>query len=248
MSNTNVYTFCDKINGSATSLTFVNKAIGRIKRAEKRLDAAVTNRENTGTNMSKPPFHYTNRQQKTYYVRAVPTKKGKLRYYLTQTPEAADLITEIPEGYEVVEYPFEGKVVIRKQVPIYTTPEEKEIVRQAMKVHSPVKDFIITAERGGIAIHISQFSHYWEPKYLSAEEAREIYGDNIHRWKTYDWILTFELLDKEARKFQVIRKASIKYDAVAIDEGTDLKVLAEKYCYHIGRESLLNFWIPGEDW
>ncbi|MEM8527933.1 MAG: hypothetical protein AAGG68_25050 [Bacteroidota bacterium] len=198
--------------------------------------------------MSKSAFSYTNRQQKTYYVKAVPTKTGKLRYYLTQDAGAENLITTIPKGFEVVEYPYDGKVVIRKQVPVWTTTEEKAIVQQAMEKHSPVKDFLITAEKGGIAISISQFSHYFDAMYPSAEEAKEFWGGNIHRWKKYDWIVTFELLDKKTRKFQVIRKANVEYDSVAIDEGADLKALAEKYCFHVGRESLLQFWIPGEDW
>ncbi len=198
--------------------------------------------------MSKQAFSYTNRQQKTYYIRAVPTKKGTLRYYLTQDPSAENLISEVSEGSEVVEYPYDGKVVIRKRVPVWTTAEEKAVVQEAMETYSPVKDFIISAERGGIAVSISQFSHYWDAVYPSAAEAAELFGENVHRWKKYDWLLTFELLNKKTRKFQVIRKASMQYDAVPIDEGTDLKELAKKYCYHVGRESLLEFWIPGEDW
>mgnify|MGYP006267745053 CR=1 FL=1 len=198
--------------------------------------------------MANSSFSYTNRQKKTYYVRAVPTKTGKVRYYLTQDPKAEDLITEVPEDYEVVEYPFDGKVVIRKKVPVHTTAEEQAIVRQAMEAYSPVKDFIITAERGGIAVSISQFSNYFDQLYLSAEEAREQFGDRVHLWKKYDWTMTFELLDKKIRKFQVIRRAFVKQNAVPIDEGTDLEALAEQYCYHVGRESLLKFWTPGEDW
>lgn len=198
--------------------------------------------------MKKQPYSYTNRQGKTCYFRAVPTKKGKLRYYLTHQPDAENLITEVPEGFEVVELPWDGQVVIRKKAPVYTTAAEQAIVREAMERYSPVKDFLITAERGGIAISISQFSHYFDELYPTHEEAAEIFDKNLHQWKKYDWILTFELLNKKTRKFQVIRKASVRYDAVPIDEGTDLRALAEKYCYHVGRESLLEFWIPGEDW
>lgn len=198
--------------------------------------------------MKKQPYSYTNRQGKTCYFRAVPTKTGKLRYYLTHQPDAKDLITEVPEGFEVVELPWDGQVVIRKKAPVYTTAAEQAIVRAAMERYSPVKDFLITAERGGIAISISQFSHYFDELYPTHEEAVELFGENLHKWKKYDWILTFELLNKKTRKFQVIRKASVQYDAVPIDEGTDLRALADKYCYHVGRESLLEFWIPGEDW
>lgn len=102
--------------------------------------------------MVNPFFSYTNRKQKTYYVRAVPTKTGKLRYYLTQDPRVEDLITEVPESYEVVEYPYDGRVVIRKKVLVHTTGEGQAIVRQAMEAHFPVKDFII----GGAGRHCHQ--------------------------------------------------------------------------------------------
>ncbi len=198
--------------------------------------------------MSNKPYSYTNRQGKTVYFRAVPTKKGGIRYYLTHKSDAEGLISEIPKGFEVVELPWDGQVVLRKKVPVYTTEDEKAIVQEAMEKYSPVKDFIVTAERGGIAISISQFSHFYEAAYLTHEQAKKIYGNSLHKWKKYDWIMTFELLNKKTRKFQVIRKAEVEYDAVPIDEGTNLKELAKKYCYHIGRESLLEFWIPGEDW
>ncbi|GJM35118.1 MAG: hypothetical protein DHS20C18_41190 [Saprospiraceae bacterium] len=45
--------------------------------------------------MSAKPYSYTNRQGKTAYFRAMPTKKGGLRYYLTHQEDAENLITEI---------------------------------------------------------------------------------------------------------------------------------------------------------
>ncbi|HMQ47063.1 MAG TPA: hypothetical protein PKA00_06210 [Saprospiraceae bacterium] len=193
------------------------------------------------------PFSYTNRQGKTHYVKMVSTGKGGVRYYLTQDPNSNDLIESIPDGFEVVEYPYDGRVVVRKAIPIKTTQEERAIVQSAMDNFSPVKDFLITAEDTSISIHISQFSHYFDGLYPTAEEVQQSYGDSIHLWKQYDWIMTFALIDPQKRKFQVIRKASFRYDAVPIGEGTDLKALAEKYCYHVGRASLLDFWIPGEE-
>ena len=194
------------------------------------------------------PYSYTNRQDKTHFFKAIPTKKGGVRYYITTDPHAENLISEIPEGFEIVEYPEDARVVIRKKVPVTTTPSEVDLVQKAMEEHSPVRDFIITAERDDIAIHISQFSHFFDAEYLSADEAKTHYGKNVHQWKRYDWILTFRLFDSNTRKFQVIRKASVQFETVCIDEGSDLFALAEKYCYHVGRESLLEFWIPGEDW
>lgn len=196
--------------------------------------------------MDQLPYSYTNRQGKTWYFRAVTTKKGGCRYYLTRDPQAEDLITEVPPGFEVVEYPYDARVVLRKRVPVWTRPEELAAVRAAMERVSPVRDFIITAERGGIAISISQFNNFHDGTYCTPAEARELYGPEVDRWKVYHWIMTFELLNKRTRRFQVIRRAYAFEDAVAIAEGNDLAALAETYCYHVGRASLLNFW-PGEE-
>ena len=40
------------------------------------------------------------------------------------------------------------------------------------------------------------------------------------------------------------------YGWITMETSNDLKYLAEKYCYHIDKESLLEFWIEGEedDW
>lgn len=198
--------------------------------------------------MNKKVFSYINRHQKTHYFKAVRTKKGKLRYYITLKPETENLISELPENYEVAELPFDGKVVIRKIIPVYTHSEELEIVQRAMEEHSPVKDFMMTTERDEIAIFISQFSHYFDAIYPTAEEAQEMFGEFVSLWKKYDWIMTFRLIDPKQRTFRVFRKADVQYHAVPIDEGDNLTELAEKYCYHVGRESLLQFWIPGEDW
>lgn len=197
---------------------------------------------------SKKVFSYTNRQQKTYYIKTALTSKGNTRYYLTQDPKKENIIPEVPEGFEVVEYPFDGKVVLRKIVPVYPHASEAAIIQEAMEKFSPVKDFLITAELDDIVVHISQFSHYFDDLYPSAEEATELYGATIFKWKKYDWILAFKLIDKQKRHWKVVRKANVQYDKVAIDEGSDLKALAKKYCYHVGRASLLKFWTPGEDW
>lgn len=199
--------------------------------------------------MSQSLYKYTNRQGKTYYIRAVPSKKGKMRYYLTQNQNADSLIQKIPTDFEVVEYPYDAKVVVRKKIPVHTLAEEQVTIRQAMENYSPVKDFLITAEQGDIAIHISQFSNYHDGLYPDIKETKELFGERVDFWKTYDWIMTFRLLDGASRNFQVIRKAHVRYDSIPIAEGKDLAVLAKEYCSHVGLESLLKFWKLGEeDW
>lgn len=194
------------------------------------------------------PISYINRTGKVHYFKRTQTKKGAYRYTVTRSTNFDDLITEIPQGFEIFEYPEDARVVLRKIVPIKVTGDEVEIVKLAMDKYSPVKDFIVVGQKNAVTIYISQFSHYFDGVYLSAEEARENWGDNTDLWKKYDWIMSFELIEEEPRTYAVIRKADVQYPYVKIDTGVKLKKLAKKYCYHVGRESLLQFWIPGEDW
>lgn len=193
-------------------------------------------------------FTYTNRQGDKHYFKKTATKKGGYRYYITKKEDDIDLIDEVPDGFEVTELPYEGKVVIRKIIPTAITTEEANIIRKAMERHSPVKDFLVRIEGEAIEIHISQFSHYHDEWYPTHEEAMKEYGENISRWKRYDWILSFVMVDETLRVWAVIRKANVQYPYVEIERSTGLEVLAEKYCFHVGRASLIDFWIPGEDW
>ena len=193
-------------------------------------------------------YTYINRRGSTHYFKKTSTKKGGYRYYITKKADDSDLIEEVPDGFEVTELPEDGKVVIRKIVSSRIMPEEAAIVRQAVERLSPVNDFLIRVEGDAIEIHISQFSNYHDASYLTAEEVKEFWGENAMRWKTYDWILSFILVDEILRVWSVVRKANVQYPYVEIERSTGLEILAEKYCYHVGRESLLQFWIPDEDW
>ena len=57
------------------------------------------------------PYSYTNRHGKTHYVRAVETKTGKYRYYITTSNQYPNLIEGIPIGFEVAELPEDAKVL-----------------------------------------------------------------------------------------------------------------------------------------
>ncbi len=82
--------------------------------------------------MPRQPLSYTNRQNSTAYIRAVPAKRGELRYYLTKDPKAQDLIEELPEGFEFYEYIHDGRIVFRKRKTSQIRPAERRIVEDAV--------------------------------------------------------------------------------------------------------------------
>ncbi len=75
---------------------------------------------------------HTNRQGDTAYIRAVPTAKGGTRYYITKDPKAADLLEEMPSGFEFYGYPSDARIVFRKRVPCKITASERQAVDDAM--------------------------------------------------------------------------------------------------------------------
>ena len=105
------------------------------------------------------PYSYTNRHGKKHFFKAVTTKKGKLRYYVTSSDDFSNLIEDVPDGYEIVELPEEARVVIRKKKKIWTTEKEKQIVHDAIDKYSAIKDFFIHQEDDYLFVYHSQFNY-----------------------------------------------------------------------------------------
>ena len=183
---------------------------------------------------------YINRKREKYYIKAAPTKSGKIQYCAIKNISKIspnDLLQEIPAGYEFYENPREAKVVLRK-IPLYkTTDAEVEIVKLAMKTHANVSDYIVEKAADHIIIYTSNCS------------INDFDNDNLPIWRIafqlqliqrYDDVLRFEKV-KNTWHAQRFCYRSIYYGWITIEENKDLQYLAEKYCYHIGKDSLYEF-------
>ncbi len=185
------------------------------------------------------PVSYENRKGDKHYVKAVKTKKGGTRYYIVKNNQNPDeLINEVPPGFEFYEIPFDAQVTFRKIVKINITDEEFSILDSVMKHHKTVKDYIIEKEKDALLIYISDYD----------EELRLMLGEKqFAQIQKYDEKMRFEKGENggfHAQRFCFISKF---YGWITMETGDDLKYLAEKYCYHIDKETLLNFWIEGEE-
>lgn len=184
---------------------------------------------------------YTNRQNSTAYIRAVPAKKGGMRYYITKDPKSPDLIEEIPEDYEFYEYIHDGRIVFRKRKKSQIKPVERQIVEDAVANLSAATDFIVEALDKEIVVYISQFNSIGgQEENMTAEEARKAYGPSSDRWKKYYDYVRFILVSKKPRVFVAARVAFTGYfdhGYVELARSEDLEELAEKVCEHIGRDS-----------
>ncbi len=190
------------------------------------------------------PYSYTNRQGKTHYFRAVETKTGKLRYYVTKSTEYPDLIEEVPRGFEVAELPEEARVVIRKRKPVLVTQEERDIVRDAIEEFSGIKDFFVHAEGEVIFVYHSQFNYTGgQEENLSREQAIEYFGPEIGRWMRFFTSLRFILVDKEKRLFQterVVYLGFLGHDFHPVGSPEPIEEVAKKFGQHLGRDSFFD--------
>ncbi len=191
------------------------------------------------------PLTYTNRRNQSHYFRAVETAKGGTRYYIVKSDQFPDLIEEVPRGFEIHEQPAEARVVLRKVVPTLINWQEKELVENAVRELSALKDIVITAEKGTITVWHSQFNSIsGQEEGLSAEEAEEIWGDHVKTWKQYDDNFQFVLIEPHKRIFQAERRTyfSIFGGSYApIEDGTGtLEELTEKFCPYMGRDTYFN--------
>lgn len=189
------------------------------------------------------PYSFTNRQGKTYYVRGVESKKGKMRYYVTTSKKNDDLIDFLPDGFEVVELPEEAKVVMRKIKPIFSTYEEREIVKDAIEELSAIKIFFIHGIEDYIYVYHSQFcSITGFEESLSIEEVEEIFGKEIIKWIRYLTNFRFQLIDKKNRLYQaerIVHLGAFGHDFYPVGEVGLIEDLAKKYAPHFGRETYL---------
>ena len=186
-------------------------------------------------------YSYTNRQGRTHYFRAVETKTGKFRYYVTTSDAYPNLVDAIPEGFEVVELPEEAKVVIRKKKPVLTNTQEKEILHDAIEEFSALTDFFIYAEGDYLYVYHSQFNYAGgqEPN-LSRAEAKEHFSTEIEKWMRFLTSLKFRLIDEEERVYQAERMVHTGFFSrqfYPIGEPGKLEDLAKEFGQHLGRAS-----------
>ena len=199
-----------------------------------------------------PPFKYTNRKDEDHYIRATETAKGGTRYYIVKNnPEKyKDLIEDIPNGFEVVETPEEGRVILRKRVPKKITEEERLIVEDAVSELSGLKDFIVYVDGDLLTIFYSQFNHIaGQEENLTAEKADEYHYGDTKRWKRYFAGMYFKLEDEKKRIFGVYRQTFLSLyntGTAKLESSDDLHYLADKYCQHLGRDTFFDLIPP--DW
>jgi hypothetical protein len=155
--------------------------------------------------------HYNNYKGNRYYLHEGLSKKGNPLYWFSKSSDGK-LVREIPNGFEIYENP-NGMVYLRRIQPQIIVENEINIVKNSIPKRVNTK---INVDKNIITIYISEGSL---DKYLGQ--------------------MRFVLIDEKTREFEAQRycfRSSID-DWIKLDSSKDLKKLAKKCCYHLGKDS-----------
>ncbi len=191
-----------------------------------------------GPKQASEVVEYTNRKGKTYYLHVGKAKKGNPRYHFSLKPPA-ELVKEIPEGYEIYENP-NGQVFLRKILPKEILDEEMVIVEEELNAHAKptkyridVKGKVVTTfwtnQSGG---GMGEFSSFF-----GLARIEEFCDTHAY----FSPVLRFTLVDSQERLFVAERfcfRGSINDWMHLLNGGPDsLQTLAGRYVRHLGEES-----------
>jgi len=197
---------------------------------------------------------YTNRIEKTYYLREGKTKTGKPRYFFsTQQVGKGEAVEHIPDGYEIYEHPENAQVFLRKKRHQIITDIEKHLVAKHTKTlqHSrrylvDCKDEYITiyessADIGNLKNIFGNLLNLTSPRSgMNVDDAMSsLVSIADHH---YTAMLRFRLVDKERRTFTAERfcfRGSID-DWMYIGGPDDLKTMVQRYMKLLGTEGFFD--------
>ncbi len=182
--------------------------------------------------------NYTNRKKDKYLAKKVLSKKGNVRYYpVKDNPELNpnDIAETLPENFEFYEHPYDGKVTIRKKIDFAFNTDEVQTLEKTMKKVDDRHGFIIDRDKDGAIIYIGRIRFEDFPEF----------GDNFYLAQSYETKLRFEKVNDTYKALRFCYLSS-NYGWITMETNENLQYLAEKYCPHINKLSLLDFWIEGE--
>ncbi len=181
---------------------------------------------------------YTNRKGRTYYLHAGKTKKGNPRYHFSVKPPA-ELVKEIPEGYEIYENP-NARVFLRKIVRKEILDEEMAILEKELRAHAKPTKYVIDTKGKVITVFwTNQSGPMLGPlsSLLGMARMEQLYESHAN----FSPMMRFTLVDAQKRLFIVERycfRGSMDDWIHLLGGGPDsLETLAARYVGHLGEES-----------
>jgi len=184
---------------------------------------------------------------KTYYLKSRKTKKGNTTYYMTSKLDEACL-NEVPKEYEVFEKYDLGVFYIRRKKPSKFSKKDIAIIENELKKCSSVDAYQLDVYGEEIKIYIAENANGLDlmmKKYFNASLDKNKVLAARNALLRYEERLKINFQDNNDFKgFEVMRycyRGSID-DWIVIDAGEDLKELAEKNIFHLGKESYFDLY------
>jgi hypothetical protein len=207
--------------------------------AASRLYFKVHNMVSSKAQSAAMIIEHINRKGKAYYLHEGKTKTGKPKYFFSQKSEG-NLVSIVPEGYEIYENP-NAQVFLRKIQPQIVTPEEINIVQSGVKRYAKVKHFIIDVKGKCIVVYLcnQNIDELTALTSMGFGGSTAKMQETLLRAANYSPMMQFVLEDEQIREFRVERWCFLGSvdDWMMLDSGRDLKALVKKYAPHLGQES-----------
>ena len=156
-------------------------------------------------------IEYINYKGDSYYLHQGTTNKGNPKYWFSRKAEG-DLVHIIPQGFEIYEEP-NGMVYVRKIQPKLIKDHEINIIRRSIPKGLLAK---LDLKKNIVTLFLSEESY-----------------------SLYQAMMRFILIDEETREFEAQRycfRGAID-DWIYLEISDDLKELATKCCFHLGKDS-----------
>jgi len=184
------------------------------------------------------PIHYTSRKGKTYYLHAITTKMGKIRYVMSR--EEDGVLSELPEGYAITES-VNGQVSVGRIQPRSITDAEQATVKSELvklglnRYRCDVKGTYITVYE---SLHReSDYSEMYEEMGIFAPAMKKYISERIDKGP-FEPVMRFRIFDQDKRIFEVQRMTYRGEGGwMSLHKFGSLKDLARNYLKHLGKDS-----------
>ncbi len=181
---------------------------------------------------------YKNSKAEAYYLHEKKGKRGGSQYFFSKKSNNA--FETIPQGYEVYEDP-NGRVFLRKIVPIKISKEEVSVVENSIRQYAKLKDYKIDKKGKAITLYLPDQeigdlrSCFDSLVFVN----HSLLDESLKNILTYSPMMRFILTDEIERKFRVERVGFLdpEDDWSLLEGPNDLQKLAKKYCRHLGKDS-----------
>jgi hypothetical protein len=181
-------------------------------------------------------LEYTNRKGDTYYFKSLTSKTGKTRYFTTKQVKDAT-VAQLPDGYEIYEGPQEAVVTLRVKKRKDFSEDELAIIAMAVKMGAGIKYFIVDVVEDTLTVYISKHNDDFWGEMVATFGSSIPNIDHGQRANKSSYNPQMRFIKRDNSYYVERMYYSGSGGWMSLDRDASLEVLAQKYCYHLEKES-----------